>query len=61
MSTNRCSRDDPLKAMNVNNVFEVKCPRCGEDVEFIGDEKSVRCDGCSERVPNPRLAAEEAG
>jgi tRNA(Ile2) C34 agmatinyltransferase TiaS len=45
----------------VDNVFEVKCPQCGEEIEFIGNEKHRRCDGCGERVPNPKLAPDEAG
>ncbi len=61
MTSDRCPKDDPLRSMDPNNVFEVACPKCGEDVEFISQEKQRKCRGCGEWVPNPNLASEDAG
>ncbi len=36
-------------------IFEVKCPHCGETVEFFKDDTSRPCPGCGRRLPNPRL------
>ncbi len=36
-------------------IFEVKCPHCGETVEFFKDDTSRPCPGCGQRLPNPRL------
>ncbi|OAG27876.1 FmdB family zinc ribbon protein [Thermodesulfatator autotrophicus] len=36
-------------------IFEVKCPDCGEVVEFFKDDTSRVCPGCGKRLPNPRL------
>ncbi|AEH45892.1 hypothetical protein Thein_2042 [Thermodesulfatator indicus DSM 15286] len=36
-------------------IFEVKCPDCGEVVEFFKDDTARPCPGCGKRLPNPRL------
>ncbi len=36
-------------------IFEVKCPRCGQAVEFFKDDTARTCPGCGEKLPNPRL------
>ncbi|NPA48981.1 MAG: phosphohydrolase [Thermodesulfobacteria bacterium] len=36
-------------------IFEVKCPHCGETVEFFKDDTSRPCPSCGKRLPNPRL------
>ncbi len=36
-------------------IFEVKCPHCGQTVEFFKDDTSRPCPGCGKRLPNPRL------
>ena len=38
-----------------SDVFEVKCPGCGRDVEFFKDEPKRRCGGCGHAVVNPRI------
>ncbi len=60
MAPDRCPREDPLGRMNPGNVVEVKCPSCGEEVEFIADEKQLRCRECGEMVANPNLAPDGA-
>jgi len=36
-------------------IFEVKCPKCGEDVEFFKDETTRRCRKCGHRFLNPGM------
>ncbi len=36
-------------------IFEVRCPHCGQAVEFFKDDTSRKCPGCGKRLPNPRL------
>ncbi|WP_022852317.1 phosphohydrolase [Thermodesulfatator atlanticus] len=36
-------------------IFEVKCPNCGESVEFFKDDAARTCPGCGQKLPNPRL------
>ncbi|MBN1345559.1 MAG: hypothetical protein JXQ73_22895 [Phycisphaerae bacterium] len=60
MAPDRCPREDPLKAMSMDSVFEVPCPNCGYEVEFIADEKRHKCAKCGEQIPNPKLAGDKA-
>ena len=36
-------------------VFEVKCPKCGTEVEFFKDDPSRKCGNCGHRFLNPDL------
>ncbi len=36
-------------------VFEVKCPKCGNEVEFFKDDPTRRCSKCGHRFLNPGL------
>ncbi|MCK5545123.1 MAG: HD domain-containing protein [Desulfobulbaceae bacterium] len=36
-------------------IFEAKCPKCGNEVEFFKDEGSRRCRKCGNRVLNPKI------
>ncbi len=36
-------------------IFEVKCPKCGHEVEFFKDDPSRKCDKCSHRFINPEM------
>ncbi|MDM8549282.1 HD domain-containing protein [Desulfobacterales bacterium HSG2] len=36
-------------------VFEVKCPKCGSEVEFFKDDTSRKCDSCGHRFVNPSM------
>ncbi len=36
-------------------VFEVKCPKCGEPVEFFKDDPTRKCGNCGHRFLNPSL------
>ncbi|MBU0735844.1 MAG: HD domain-containing protein [Proteobacteria bacterium] len=36
-------------------VFEVKCPKCGNEVEFFRDDPTRKCSKCGHRFLNPGL------
>ncbi len=36
-------------------IFETKCPKCGEMVEFFKDDTMRRCPGCGHRFVNPKM------
>ncbi len=60
MTSDRCPKDDPLHKMNPNDVFEVACPQCGMEVEFIGNEERRKCAACGESIANPKLTGDSA-
>lgn len=37
------------------SIFEVKCPKCGHDVEFFKDDTSRKCGSCGHRFVNPQM------
>jgi len=37
------------------SIFEVKCPKCGTDVEFFKDDTTRRCRRCGHRFLNPNM------
>ncbi len=36
-------------------IFEIKCPNCGEMVEFFKDDVSRSCPKCGKHLSNPRM------
>jgi len=36
-------------------IFEVKCPKCGHEVEFFNDDPTRKCPKCGNRFLNPSL------
>ncbi len=38
------------------DIFNVKCSRCGNLVEFFKDEATRRCPKCGKRIVNPKLS-----
>ena len=36
-------------------IFEVKCPKCGNEVEFFKDDTSRKCGKCGHRFVNPDM------
>ncbi len=36
-------------------IFEVKCPKCGKEVEFFKDDPTRKCPACGHRFLNPSL------
>jgi HD superfamily phosphodiesterase len=37
------------------SIFEVKCPKCGNEVEFFKDDPTRKCPKCGHRFLNPSL------
>lgn len=38
-----------------NDIYEVECAQCGNEMEFFKDDASRRCKKCGSRVQNPKL------
>lgn len=36
-------------------IFEAKCPRCGQDVEFFKDDPTRKCRNCGHIFVNPKM------
>ena len=36
-------------------IFDAKCPKCGENVEFFKDDTSRKCRNCGHRFVNPEM------
>jgi hypothetical protein len=36
-------------------IFDVKCPKCGSDVEFFKDDTTRKCRKCGHRFKNPKI------
>ena len=36
-------------------IFEVKCPKCGNRLEFFKDDSSRICSNCGNRMMNPKI------
>jgi len=49
----KCPSSDPT--YRAAEVFEVKCPKCGTEIEFFADDRQNKCHQCGEVVKNPRL------
>jgi HD superfamily phosphodiesterase len=37
------------------SIFEIKCPKCGNEVEFFKDDPTRKCAQCGHRFLNPSL------
>ena len=37
------------------DVFEIKCPKCGQDIEFFKDDSRRACKKCGHRLLNPKM------
>lgn len=38
-----------------DDIFEITCPNCRNQVEFYKDDAQRRCSGCGHIFPNPKL------
>ncbi len=36
-------------------IFDTKCPKCGQQVEFFKDDTTRKCNHCGHRFVNPRM------
>ncbi len=51
----RCPGQDQ-RFWKPEDIFEVKCPACGNPVEFFKDEPKLKCSNCGNLIINPRIA-----
>ncbi len=54
MSRTRCPGQD-MRFWRPEDIFEVRCPYCGDDIEFFKDEPALTCRSCHKEVRNPRI------
>ena len=54
MSPPRCPGQD-MRYWKPQDVFDVRCPECGTELEFFKDEPFRHCSGCRTKVQNPRI------
>ncbi|MHC4624249.1 MAG: HD domain-containing protein [Planctomycetota bacterium] len=50
----RCPGQDQ-RFWKPGDIFEVKCPTCGQTVEFFKDEPKLKCRNCGQEVANPKI------
>ena len=50
----RCPGQD-MRYWKYDSIFEVKCPYCGNPIEFFKDDSTKKCKNCGKRVPNPKM------
>jgi len=50
----RCPGQDQ-RFWKPEDIFEVRCPDCGQLVEFFKDEPKLKCRKCSRMVVNPKI------
>ncbi len=54
MFTSKCPGQD-MRYWTAADIFEEKCPQCGEMIEFIKTDIRRRCSNCKTRLTNPRF------
>jgi putative nucleotidyltransferase with HDIG domain len=50
----RCPGQDQ-RFWKPGDIFEVKCPDCGQTTEFFKDEPKLKCRKCGQMVHNPKI------
>jgi len=50
----KCPGQDQ-KFWKPDDIFEVRCPGCGQSVEFFKDEPKLKCRNCGRMVINPKI------
>lgn len=50
----RCPSASP--SYNARDIFDVQCPKCDTEIEFLGDDHQNKCPKCGEVVANPHLS-----
>ncbi len=54
MFAQKCPGQD-TRYWTAKDVYEEKCPQCGEMVEFFKTDVRLRCRNCKTRIANPRF------
>ena len=50
----RCPGQDQ-RFWKPDDIFEIKCSKCGQSVEFFKDEPKLKCRKCGDLVVNPKI------
>lgn len=50
----RCPGQDQ-RFWKPEDIFDVRCPCCGQIVEFFKDEPKLKCRSCGQSVTNPKI------
>jgi ribosomal protein S27E len=50
----RCPGQD-TRFWQPGDIYEVKCPSCGEKLEFFKDDTRRTCKHCGQVIRNPKL------
>ena len=50
----KCPGQD-MRYWTADDACEVKCPNCGEEIEFFKTDIRLRCPKCKTKVANPRF------
>jgi hypothetical protein len=54
MAIPHCPGQD-MRFWKPKDIFDVRCPYCGAEIEFWKDDPLRYCPGCGETVSNPRI------
>ena len=49
---NRCPREEQ-NLTKADQIFEVECKACGDEVEFFADDNKKKCPKCGLVLDNP--------
>jgi len=50
----KCPGQD-IRYWGPDDIFDVKCPQCGNDVEFFKTDTTRRCPNCGQKIVNPKM------
>ncbi len=54
MAVHRCPGMD-VRFWKPKDIFDLRCPHCGKNIEFWKDDPSRTCAGCGKVVSNPHI------
>lgn len=54
MDIHRCPGQDRSN-WTPDDIFDVRCPHCGGEIEYFKDDQRRRCPHCNVVVENPRF------
>lgn len=52
--TTKCPGQDK-RLWGPKDIFDIKCPKCGELIEFFKDDSTRNCPGCGKKYTNPKI------
>lgn len=52
--TTKCPGQDK-RLWKSEDIFDVKCPKCGNLIEFFKDDSVRKCPGCGINYTNPKI------